>query len=382
MSATTKGKDLRKMTRLELYDLAKKLNIKGRSSLSKEDLISQIEARQEKKAEKPDGAARAAAPSSTLHANPRGRPAKKGDKTPASRPEARPGEGVMEASGKPFQPMKAPEAPSYPVERLSGELPLGYGDTRIVLQIRDPYWAHAYWEINDQTKAELRRTLGDEGYTRSSFILRIYDVTDLDFTGDNAHSYYDIHIFEGANNWYLHLGKPNRSFVIDLGLISPTGQFILIARSNVARTPRDTYSDVVDEQWMVVDETFREIYRASGGFNVGASSGEIRQAMSKRLLEELSSGAVSSLSSPVKKEMPARGKDFWLVVNTELIVYGATEPDARLTVQGKEVKLRPDGTFTLRFALPDGEQNIPVHAVNHDGDMERTITPIVQKCTR
>jgi hypothetical protein len=44
--------------------------------------------------------------------------------------------------------------------------------------------------------------------------------------------------------------------------------------------------------------------------------------------------------------------------------------------------LRPDGTFTLRFALPDGEQILRVHAVNKDGDMERTITPVVTRKTR
>jgi hypothetical protein len=382
MATVGKGKDLRKLTKSELTELAKSLHIKVRSKATKDELIAQIESVQR------DGPSLAAvAPTSTLAPLARGKPPKKSAKdtspaAPVAPPSTASSGEMLEAAGRPFQPIKAPEHRSGEVDRLTGELPLGYGDTRIVLQVRDPHWAHAYWEINDQTKAELRHTLGDEGYARSAFILRVYDVTDIQFTGDNAHSFFDIHIFEGANNWYIHLGRPDRAFLIDLGLISPHGQFVLIARSNTIRTPRDTYSDVVDEQWMVVDEAFREIYRASGGFQVGASSGEIRQAMSQRLLQELSSGAVSSLSSPVRPAVPAAGKDFWLVVNTELIVYGATEPDARLTVQGKPVKLRPDGTFSLRFALPDGDQHIPVHAVNRDGDMERTITPIVHKTTR
>ncbi len=382
MATVGTGKELRKLTKSELAELAKGLQIKVRSKVTKAELIAQIEA-----AQRTGQSPVATAPTSTLAPLTRGKPQKKGPREePAAQTGPRqaplPTGEVMEAAGRPFQPIKAPEHSSGEVDRLTGELPLGYGDTRIVLQVRDPQWAHAYWEINEQTKAELRHTLGDEGYARSSFILRVYDVTDIEFTGDNAHSFSDIHVFEGANNWYIHLGRPDRAFLLDLGLISPHGQFILIARSNVVRTPRDTYSDVVDEQWMVVDEAFREIYRASGGFNVGASSGEIRQAMSQRLLHELSSGAVSSLSSPVRKAAPSAGKDFWLVVNTELIVYGATEPDARLTVQGKNVKLRPDGTFSLRFALPDGDQHIPVHAVNNDGDMERTITHVVQKSTR
>jgi hypothetical protein len=72
-------------------------------------------------------------------------------------------------------------------------------------------------------------------------------------------------------------------------------------------------------------------------------------------------------------------KGFWLKADTELIVYGATEPDARLTVQGKPVALRPDGSFSLRFYLPDGKQEYPIHAVSNDGTMEREITFVVNR---
>ena len=71
-----------------------------------------------------------------------------------------------------------------------------------------------------------------------------------------------------------------------------------------------------------------------------------------------------------------------MVVNTELIVYGATEPDAKVFVQGKPVHLRSDGTFTLRFALPDGKQVIPVKGISADNLEERTITPIVTRETK
>ena len=75
----------------------------------------------------------------------------------------------------------------------------------------------------------------------------------------------------------------------------------------------------------------------------------------------------------------AKPKGFWLKADTELIVYGATESDAKLTVQGKPVALRPDGSFSLRFYLPDGKQEYPIHAVSADGTMEREITFIVKR---
>ena len=85
------------------------------------------------------------------------------------------------------------------------------------------------------------------------------------------------------------------------------------------------------------------------------------------------------VSSPSKK--PQEALPFWLVVDCELIVYGATEPDARVTVQGRPISLRRDGTFTLRFALPDGKQDIPVVATSAKIDQTRTITPIVTRRT-
>jgi len=87
------------------------------------------------------------------------------------------------------------------------------------------------------------------------------------------------------------------------------------------------------------------------------------------------------MASPVKLPK-AKERNFWLMVDCELIVYGATEPDAKVTVQGKPIRLRPDGTFTLRYYLPDSKQVIPVKAVSADKIDERVITPIVTRETR
>jgi hypothetical protein len=69
------------------------------------------------------------------------------------------------------------------------------------------------------------------------------------------------------------------------------------------------------------------------------------------------------------------------MLDCELIVYGATEPDAMVTLAGQRVKLRPDGTFTLRFALPDGKLDLESHAYSADGMEERVIKPVVERNT-
>jgi uncharacterized protein len=263
------------------------------------------------------------------------------------------------------------------------DLPYGYGRDRIVLQTRDPWWLHTYWEVIHQTYEHLKARLGDSFYSAKK-VLRVYDVTNIIFNGSNANRHFDIEIAHDATSWYIDTGNPGRSWCVDYGLRLSNGEFITIVRSNTAYTPLDGPSWITDEEWMVPEELFARLYGM--GFGLGQSS-PVGKAWAERIKRELFSGVLASpgmasAASPVKAQRIPKDRKFWLIVNTELIVYGATEPDAKVTVQGKEIKLRPDGTFTLRYALPDGKQVIPVNAVSADGIDDRTITPIVTRETK
>lgn len=267
------------------------------------------------------------------------------------------------------------------VRPMPEELPSGYQKNRIVLQVRDPWWIHAYWELATDTIERLKQELGNAFFTAKR-VLRVYDVSHIIFDGTNAHRFFDIEVAPEANNWYIDAAGPGRSWCVDLGLLLSDSSFITVVRSNTIHTPLDGPSWITDEEWMIPEEMFGRLYGM--GFGLGRSS-PLGKAWQERIKRELFSGVlaspgITSLASPVKK-IPQERK-FWLVVNTELIVYGATEPDAKVTVQGQPIKLRPDGTFSLRFALPDGKQVIPVKAVSSDDQEERTITPIVTKETR
>lgn len=275
------------------------------------------------------------------------------------------------ASGRPQEPSQS--APSYWQDR--------YGDDRLVLLIRDPYWCFAYWDLSPEKQSQIiRERQGAPGRVR--LILRVYDVTQIEFTGFNAHRTLDIEVTDEASNWYINVWAADRAYCVDLGLLFPDGRFLTLLRSNVVITPRDTTSDVVDEEWMVVDETFNRLYRAAGAGDIGRSSEAITKYMLKRIWAEASSGGLASMGSEGGRPKPRVSEDFWLVVNTELIVYGATEPTAQVTIQGEPLKLNPDGTFSVRYALPDGKQVIPVKAVNAGGTQERKITPVVEKSTQ
>lgn len=268
----------------------------------------------------------------------------------------------------------APKIESRPVQEANYELPDNYGDNQIYLLVRDPYWIYSYWEIQDDYQRENLAKLGGS-WDHVVSVLRVYDT----FEAGKAPSVSDIVLRNMVKCWYINT-QPNHSYYVEIGLLHRDGRFVCLARSNHVTTPRSGMSEIIDEQWMSID--FDKMYALSGGFQVGKSSAELRQLMEERFKNAITSGsgagAVSSLSSPVKPAQK-RGFRFWL--ECELIIYGGTEPDAKVTMQGRPVQLRPDGTFTLRYGLPDGKFVFDCHAESSDGIEERIITPVVSRNT-
>lgn len=273
------------------------------------------------------------------------------------------------------------------------DLPNEYGDTKIILLVRDPEWVYAYWEINDDTREEMN--LARNGHSHR-MVIRLYKTTDRAWPDEGAHYFFDIDVSPYALNWYIKLPEAGQQWCGELGVFDEHNNYTPICRSNLIGTPRNSISDETDSEWMVVEETFRKLSRLGGvgGRQVpGLTTSRASETLLRQLQRQvtgmfraesggMSSGALYSGSLVEDRGGLAVARDFWLQVHTELILYGATEPDARVTVQDREVKLSPDGTFSIRFALPDGEQVLRVHATNNDGDMERTITPVVTKRTR
>jgi len=274
--------------------------------------------------------------------------------------------------------LHGPELPPAPAAEYE-ELPERYGESFVMLLARDPWWLHSFWEVSPQRLGEAAAHFGDR-WEQTRSVLRVYDVTAVDFDGTNAHSSFDIELRGNASSWYIHAGSPNRSWIVDIGRLSPDDEFFVLARSNVAATPRDGMSEVLDEDWMEISDFFERMYALSGGLDVGQSSAELVAEMHRRLRAEGGSGAVSSFgASPIGKAEKVRG--FWFTLDCELVVYGATEPDATVMMQGRPVKLRPDGTFTVRMALADGVQTVETVVTSADGSEERTITPVVSRQT-
>ncbi|MDE5072439.1 MAG: hypothetical protein O4806_11525, partial [Trichodesmium sp. St5_bin8] len=85
------------------------------------------------------------------------------------------------------------------------------------------------------------------------------------------------------------------------------------------------------------------------------------------------SGMGMNMSGIAASMPPIRPRKFWLVADAELIIHGATEPDATVTIGGRPIKLNPDGTFRFQMAFPDGLIDYPIMAVAVDGEQNRSI---------
>lgn len=295
------------------------------------------------------------------------------------------------------------------------DLPSGYGESRIVLLPRDPQWAYAYWDVPNEHREELRRQGG------SRLALRFYDVTDIDLNYQRPHSLQQYECDELAREWYLPIPVSDRDYVVEIGYVAFDGRWLMLARSAPVRIPPVYPSDWVDDQFITViwDEELRGkqmlelvppskrmgTMAAPGGgnpiydqiFGMAESAEAMRVAGSLYgSMQMVPEQAVSSYVFPSGVGMwalptmsmsgigmsgvgfsasapPIRPRQFWLVADAELIVYGATEPDATVTIGGRPIKLNPDGTFRFQMSFQDGLIDYPILAVAADGEQNRAI---------
>jgi len=68
------------------------------------------------------------------------------------------------------------------------------------------------------------------------------------------------------------------------------------------------------------------------------------------------------------------GRGFYMHVNAEVIFYGGTDPNAKVTVNGEEVTLDESGCFRYHFKFPDADYEIPIVATSPDGVETRRAT--------
>ena len=327
-------------------------------------------------------------------------------------------------------------------------LPTSYNRTNLTLIARDPHWIYAYWEVSASSIEAVRDKLGTE-FDRAVRILRLYDVTYINFNGSNAVHQFDIDVGLHTSNWYINLWNDNVSYCADLGFRLPDGSFLSLARSNFVTTPRLNSSNRREEIWMKPEENkgaspyvFGEVKKnsrkrmgrapartqASRRRKITLTEDDVRSYYSNisPLLKDIISqrlsktrtaasalrrqqdlnvvlrgsgpnnffagrfnkktflgasefGGASEAFPGASERSDVKGRKFFFELGTELIVYGRTEPDAKVWWGDKLIELRGDGTFGMRLALPDGRIPLGFTAVSGDNVEKRDVSTGVER---
>ena len=194
----------------------------------------------------------------------------------------------------------------------------------------------------------------------------------------------------------------------ELGYYRPRRQWVTVATSAPAATPPDTVSTdqavrfaTIPAQMMLTqlaalakhaipanlpppdaarERALAELVALHLARQDSVSSAEIAELARGRHEQKISAvqlafpaplgGQAENVSSPLgaAERQPA---GFWFNLNAEIVIYGATEPDASVTIGGRPIQLRPDGTFSCRFSLPEGDHAVTVSALSAEGDLRQ-----------
>ena len=358
-------------------------------------------------------------------ARPARRPKAKAAQTPKPAPvegdDITPPSDELSAHKFDVTPGRLPPRQVFQEEHL-GELPDAYGTGRLFLAARDPHWLYAYWDLNWQQMADYRGQASD-----GRLLLRVFEKNH----GDPIQT---LTLGHDSRNWYIPVNKAATTYSAELGFWRHDGHFHVVSRSREATTPPDAVSADTTARFVTIpiDISFRELFGIIRGhmrtgealadalhrlqlagfhfpFKVGLELGpwtsdqaaelerilggdlfrriqmgsfEITEWLRRRMQEELSSGMFSAFSPGGSSWSGAPQKGFWFAINAELIIYGATEPNAKVTIDGKPIKLRTDGTFSFHYSFPDGQYKLPAVAVSAAGDDKREVQLTFERQSR
>jgi len=329
--------------------------------------------------------------------------------------------------GEKFSLGATPPAQSF----SGGELPESYGTKKLFLTARDPHWLYAHWDLTREQQLELNAASTDGHMVLRIYAHKIegHPLYEIHVHPESRHWF--AHVERAGNSYtaelgyYSALGKWMR-VAVSSGTVTPpdaaskedTAEFATIpfefpfaklmqiiedavhdniplaqAIEELRRhghpdlprlTPATTFkpstaTPIPVRAWTPQQEqALARIINIDESRRIWMGSLEITELIRRRLAQDVTSPSTAfgisslGLSSPTSPfGGMEKSKGFWFNVNAELIIYGATEPDAKVTLGGHEIKLRSDGTFSYRFALPDGKYDLPAVAVSASGDDAR-----------
>ncbi|MDR0337065.1 MAG: DUF4912 domain-containing protein [Planctomycetaceae bacterium] len=254
---------------------------------------------------------------------------------------------------------------------------------RLVLLVRDSFWLHAFWEITARTVERAKVALGMFWHT-SLPIIRLFRL-ESDGTAQPKRLFVrDILVHGGVNNWYLDVVNPPSTFQIELGYLSREKKFYSLVSSNVVETPQQQVIDELDNldgNWRGVADDLGRIYKLSGG---DGNNQELKKIFEEQLHRPMSAPLLSRYRAAKHQGLSSEKtrRNFLFNIDVDIIVHGKTDPSVQVTIRNEPIKVQPDGSFGIRFALPEKRHVFPMEAEGSDGVETQRAILTVERNTR
>ena len=303
----------------------------------------------------------------------------------------------------------------------AGELPEAYGTEKLLVAARDPHWLYAHWDLTREQLRDYSRRSADGHLILRAFIDNVAHEPVAEVHVHPESRNWFIHVGRGGTEFVVELGyyaKSDRRWTrisVSAPALTPPDSLSADTSANFATIPIDVPfeqllamvksavgenaplaeavlqlraqgheglpgpKEIESGSWTTAQESaLAQLLSIDQVRRVWIRSLEVTELARRRLSQELASAAPAQFSVSEQPGARAEGSvsspfggvegriGFWFNVNADLVIYGATEPDATVTIGGRKIPLRPDGSFSLRFALPDGQYNLVVVAVSSD----------------
>ena len=280
---------------------------------------------------------------------------------------------------------------SIPNQQLSATPTSVDAKTNLVFLPRDPEWAYVFWHISEADR-EKAKSLG-----ANKLCLRLYDVTGAKDGNFNQGTLREIAVDSYSTEWYLPIPVSDRDYKVELGYRYGF-EWMSLAFSSAGHVPNSQPSEQILDKFVPFNlespaETNLAITNSDESevnglherlYQVATDYTKRSRAGSEEFMENNSkytpnpsqndSGAGLWSSGLNESGVGISNRSFWLVADAELIVYGATDPSANLTIGDEKVPLASDGTFRLQVPFRDGLQNYEIKATDSVGEQNRSIT--------
>jgi hypothetical protein len=236
----------------------------------------------------------------------------------------------------------------------------------MLLAARDPHWLYAHWDLTPSQQRQYNALSADR-----HLVVRVYPGAVVERPAR------EVHVHPESRHWFIHVEHAETQYVAELGYYQPGRQWLSLAFSPPTVTPAEAVS---------TDQTVRFVtipvhvplsqLAALAKQTVPVDLPPMEAAREHALAELVGLHLVQQegiSSAEVGEVVPGRSEGEVAAGESvaELILYGATEPDASVTIGGRPIQLRPDGTFSCRFALPDGEHVVSLSALSARDDLRQ-----------